>query len=232
MDFLNKNDCTNFEIENTTLSPLYNVLENMDYHLTSISSVVCEASHLDIPSIVINESGIQMYQSIYVDHPLISYILKEDEIIKIITAKPTKIKNLTKYNITNVKSEGDINFAISKTGEAFMWPWRDKQGNIMFDPIKLPFNNNDKIVSVACGNNFVLLVSSLGCVYSMGKSNDYGQLGHGDTNPRHRPTLIEFFNLSNERITEVSCGYKHCVAKSSVGHAFTWGLVNYYFFIL
>jgi alpha-tubulin suppressor-like RCC1 family protein len=54
--------------------------------------------------------------------------------------KPTKIKSLSKYFITHVKSEGDINFAVSDKGEAFMWPWSDKFGNMMLDPIRLPLN--------------------------------------------------------------------------------------------
>jgi alpha-tubulin suppressor-like RCC1 family protein len=137
--------------------------------------------------------------------------------------KPIKIKGF-KNKVLNAKSEGDINFAIDDRGDTYMWPWNDKTGNIRYDPLMLPIQN-EKIKSIACGNNFVLLLSQGGMVYSMGKSNKYGQLGHGDTNHRHRPTLIEFFQVNNERITQVSCGFKHCAARSSTGRAYTWGLV-------
>lgn len=144
-----------------------------------------------------------------------------------VVEKPSKIKSLNKNFITGIKSEGDINFAMSDKGEAFMWPWSDKYGNLNAEPIKLPLSNiSEKVTSISCGHNFVLLLNQSGMVYSMGKTNTYGQLGHGDANPRYRPTLIEFFAINNERISQISCGYKHCVAKSVIGHAFTWGLVK------
>lgn len=137
--------------------------------------------------------------------------------------KPTKISDLRKHNIINVKSEGNINFAISKKGDCFMWPWNDR-GEMQFYPKKLPFMNaNEKITSLACGSNFVLLLNSNGMVYSMGRTNKYGQLGHGDYQPRLHPELIKYFVNNSERICQISCGYKHCVAKSNVGRAYTWG---------
>jgi alpha-tubulin suppressor-like RCC1 family protein len=140
--------------------------------------------------------------------------------------RPTKLENLSKHIITSVKSEGDINFAINDKGESFIWPSGDKEGNINLNPIKLSLGSpKEKVTSISCGNNFVLILNNHGLVYSMGKSNNYGQLGHGDTNPRYRPTLIEYFQINNERISQISCGYKHCVAKTNIGHAFTWGLV-------
>ena len=142
--------------------------------------------------------------------------------------RPTKLENLRKHLITSIKSEGDINFAINDKGESFMWPSTDKNGEIKLNPIKLSIGSpKDRVTSIACGNNFVLILNNHGMVYSMGKSNNYGQLGHGDTNPRLRPTVIEYFQMNNERISQISCGYKHCVAKSVIGHAFTWGLVSY-----
>jgi alpha-tubulin suppressor-like RCC1 family protein len=140
-----------------------------------------------------------------------------------IIEKPIKVKGF-KSKVAIAKSEGDINFAIDDKGEAYMWPWNDKKGNIRFDPIVLPVS--EKISSIACGNNFVLFLSKQGSVYSMGRSNKYGQLGHGDTNHRYKPTLIEFFQINNERVTQVSCGFKHCAAHSSTGKAYTWGLVR------
>jgi alpha-tubulin suppressor-like RCC1 family protein len=136
--------------------------------------------------------------------------------------KPIKIKGF-KNRLAIAKSEGDINFAIDEKGEAYMWPWNDKLGKIRLDPIALPFNK-EKVNLIACGNNFVLFLSKQGSVYSMGKSNKYGQLGHGDNNHRYKPTLIEFFQINNERITQISCGFKHCAARSSTGKTYTWGL--------
>ena len=142
--------------------------------------------------------------------------------------KPAKIQSLSNHFITSVKSGGEVNFALNDKGETFMWPCNDKDGNIILDPIKLklPFTKQEKVTTISCGNNFMLMLNNNGMVYSMGKNNNFGQLGQGDTNPRYRPTLIEFFAINNERISQISCGYKHGVAKSVIGKAYTWGLVK------
>lgn len=144
-----------------------------------------------------------------------------------IIEKPTKITELSKQIIVSVKTEGNINFAISNKGDAFMWPWNFK-GEIQYSPKKLPLKmTNEKVLSIACGNNFVLILNSSGIVYSMGKTNKFGQLGHGNYNPRLYPSRIDYFITNSERITQISCGFKHCIAKSSTGKSYTWGLVSY-----
>jgi myosin-5 len=105
-----------------------------------------------------------------------------------------------------------------------MWPWGDKQGNLHYNPNKFSLSSpQEKVISVACGNNFCIMLNNNGMVYSMGKSNKYGELGVGDFNPRYAPTPIDFFNLNLERINQISCGFKHCVAKSTTGRVYTWG---------
>ena len=72
-------------------------------------------------------------------------------------------------------------------------------------------------------NKFAIFLTESGLVYSMGNSNKYGELGHGDFNKRLYPCLIEYFKSSNEKIVQISCGFKHVAAKSSTGKAYTWG---------
>jgi myosin-5 len=146
---------------------------------------------------------------------------KEVEIDK--NAKKGK-RNNKKLNL--VKSAGYINFCTSEDGEIYMWPWGDKQGNLHYNPKKFNLSSpsiQEKVTSVACGNNFCIMLNNNGMVYSMGKSNKYGELGVGDFNPRYGPTPIEFFNLNLERINQISCGFKHSVAKSVTGRVYTWG---------
>lgn len=76
---------------------------------------------------------------------------------------------------------------------------------------------------VACGDNFVMLLTTQGLVFSFGKACSEGQLGHGDRRERLAPELINSFKELGERIQAISCGYKHCVAKSSLGKVYTWG---------
>lgn len=77
---------------------------------------------------------------------------------------------------------------------------------------------------ISCGSNFVILKTQSGLLYSFGKSNIYGQLGHGDTLPRSRPSLIDFFLTNKLKIDQVSCGFKHVLVKTSTEKVFSWGL--------
>jgi len=139
--------------------------------------------------------------------------------------KPVKISTLEGYFITKIKSSGNVNFAITNSGILFMWPWNDVEAKINYYPLLIPLNNI-KITQICCGNNFTMLLSELGLVFSMGMSNKYGQLGHGDYENRFKPTILEYFKLNSERINQISCGYKHVVAKSVLGRVYSWGLVN------
>ena len=131
-------------------------------------------------------------------------------------------KNKNKFN--SVKSAGYINFCTTEEGGIYMWPWGDKQGNLHYNPNRFYLSSpQEKVISVACGNNFCIMLNNNGMVYSMGKSNKYGELGVGDFIPRYGPTPIDFFNLNLERINQISCGFKHCVAKSTTGRVYTWG---------
>ena len=131
-------------------------------------------------------------------------------------------KNKIKFDL--VKSAGYINFCKTEDGDIYMWPWGDKQGNLHYNPNKFSLSfPQEKVTSVACGSNFCIMINNNGMVYSMGKSNKYGELGVGDFNPRYGPTPIDFFKYNYERINQISCGFKHCVAKSSTGRVYTWG---------
>ena len=130
----------------------------------------------------------------------------------------------TKNRFNSVKSAGYINFCTTEEGNIYMWPWGDHEGNLHYSPKRFFLSSpQEKVISVACGNNFCLILNNNGLVYSMGKSNKYGELGVGDFNPRYGPTPIEFFYLNKERINQISCGFKHSVAKSSTGRVYTWG---------
>lgn len=67
------------------------------------------------------------------------------------------------------------------------------------------------------------MIASNGYLYSFGKENSEGQLGHGDTNPRNVPALIESLTTLGEKMVSISCGFKHTICKSSLGKVFTWG---------
>ena len=136
----------------------------------------------------------------------------------------TNNNNKKKFN--QVKSAGYINFCTTEEGDIYMWPWGDQNGSLHYTPKRFflsSLQEKEKVTSVACGNNFCLILNNNGMVYSMGKSNKYGELGIGSYSPRYSPTPIEFFYLNRERINQISCGFKHSVAKSTTGRVYTWG---------
>jgi myosin-5 len=90
-------------------------------------------------------------------------------------------------------------------------------------PVKMPFSPKIKIVKTACGHNFGFFLSSQGFVYSFGKDNSEGQLGLGHIYPREIPELISSLRDIGERIETIECGYKHTIAKSSLGKMYVWG---------
>ena len=84
-------NCNNYETINTTNAPLYSLLKSVDFHLTSVSSIVTEAAELSVPSIVISESGVQFLKRIYDNNPLIEFETSLPEILKKIKEKRKKV---------------------------------------------------------------------------------------------------------------------------------------------
>ena len=76
---------------------------------------------------------------------------------------------------------------------------------------------------MCCGYNFALFVSTSGLVYSYGKDNKEGQLGHGDTNPRDQATLIETLKVLKVKVNQIACGFKHVICRSTLKKVYTWG---------
>ena len=76
---------------------------------------------------------------------------------------------------------------------------------------------------MSCGNQFAVLVTNQGLVYTFGKLNDEGQLGHGDREPRGIPELILYLKDLGEKLVKVECGFSHCLGLTSLGKVFTWG---------
>lgn len=142
-----------------------------------------------------------------------------------IVQKPTRINDFFDQNIVCAQCNNNLSFVVNAEGEGFMWPWEDKFGKIYLNPrkFKLP-NENEKITNISCGNNFVFLLSKTGNVYSMGKNNKYGQLGHQDKKPRYHPIIVDFFSRNQEKINQISCGFNHVIAKNINGKVFTWGM--------
>lgn len=90
--------------------------------------------------------------------------------------------------ITQLETKCDTNAFCLEDGSAVVWPCvygsRLSPDPFYFRPHK------EKVTSVSVGFDFVVYLSNVGKIYSMGETNAYGELGHGDFEPRHDPTLI------------------------------------------
>ena len=87
-------------------------------------------------------------------------------------------------------------------------------------PIEVPLPDV-KFCQIECGKDFCLLLSTSGHLYSFG-SNQFGQLGHGDTEPRTYPTVVKFFLDKRKTVDQISCGFKHSACKCS-NKIYSWG---------
>ena len=79
-----------------------------------------------------------------------------------------------------------------------------------------------KVVAIAAGGEFSLVLASDGKIYSWGKNNN-GQLGNmnGDSNI---PVAVDFSGVLNgKNIVDIAGGSYHCMALSCEGKVYSWG---------
>jgi len=88
-------------------------------------------------------------------------------------------------------------------------------------PGKITLLENFNIIQVACGEFFTIALTSDKHIYGFG-ANDKGQLGLEDTSPSPKPKKIKGIP-SNNKVVQVVCGARHCLALASNGKVFSWG---------
>lgn len=90
--------------------------------------------------------------------------------------------------VTHLEVKCDTNAICFNDGSSLVWPMA-LGDRLSPDPFsfRLP---KQKIVNIGVGFDFVIYLTSVGKLYSMGKTNNYGELGLGDFKPRHNPTLL------------------------------------------
>lgn len=125
--------------------------------------------------------------------------------------------------IVEIKAKGAQTIAISSGGQCFCWPIETTAGEKIYRPTELCFPKRILIATASCGYNFSIFVAKNGLVFSMGKDNSVGQLGLGHFDPRDAPVLITSLRDYGELVTQVACGYKHVICKTSLGKVYTWG---------
>ncbi len=86
-------------------------------------------------------------------------------------------------------------------------------------------------MQVEFGKSQVALLSDDGDVYTWGWGGSFfhgcGALGHGDTDTRTTPTLVETFAEDGINVTQIASGSQHMLALSDEGEVFSWGQGEY-----
>jgi Regulator of chromosome condensation (RCC1) repeat/IPT/TIG domain len=93
-----------------------------------------------------------------------------------------------------------------------------------FQPSKSKHKAALAAAGVACGNNFTLVVSTSGEVWSFGESGS-GQLGNGQKCKSDTPQLCTAACPdSGSKFVAVAAGWAHSLALTADGSVYTWGL--------
>jgi len=125
--------------------------------------------------------------------------------------------------VKEIRAKGESNLILTQSGKAFYWPLHLGSGEIICKPTEVCLPPKIQAATIACGINFAAIVSKNGFVFTFGKDNQYGELGHGDNYPRDSPVLIESLKNEGAKIIDVACGYKHVICKNTLGKVYTWG---------
>ena len=75
-------------------------------------------------------------------------------------------------------------------------------------------------VYVAASDYHTLCITADGSLFAWG-DNQYGQLGVGDTEDRHTPTLVTA--LQGKQVVHVAAGQFHTICTTADSSVFTWG---------
>jgi alpha-tubulin suppressor-like RCC1 family protein len=125
--------------------------------------------------------------------------------------------------VSMVSCGGMHSVALTTSGHVWQWgePWGDFSIEVNRSPRKL---NVSSVLSIASGAFHNLALNSSNQVLAWG-TNDFGQLGTGDTAYHRQPHLVE--GLAEVAIADVAAEGWHSLALSAQGEVFTWGRGEY-----
>ena len=142
----------------------------------------------------------------------------------IIKSHPEDLPINIKSDISTMKFSGKNALLLNQTGNLIVLSCFASGGSVsegLYNkPVEIPIPDV-KFCQIECGKDFALLLSTAGTLYTFG-SNQFGQLGHGDTEPRTYPTVVKFFLDKKKQVQQISCGFKHAACKSN-NKIYSWG---------
>jgi alpha-tubulin suppressor-like RCC1 family protein len=138
--------------------------------------------------------------------------------------RATPCRVLLPKKITRVACGACHTIALTEDGEVYVWGQNSNCNQLgiqtcenIYNPLKHILLTT-KIVSIACGANYTIVISDSGQLYAWGHNN-YGQLGLGDTAQRSIPELIPL----PDKITDIACSHYHNLAIAEDGSLWAWG---------
>jgi YD repeat-containing protein len=147
------------------------------------------------------------------------------------TVVPVQVSGL--FSVTSLGGRGYHNLAVKSDGTVWAWGWNSR-GQLGHDtsatPCPAPLAGTCSNVPVqvigitnpltVTGGGFFSLALMPDHTLQAWGANEYGELGDGSTTDRSAPVHVSSV-LSN--VVQVSAGWKHAVALTSDGKAWTWG---------
>jgi len=141
------------------------------------------------------------------------------------------------HEVVMVAVAGFMCACVTKDGS--LWTWGENTIGVLGQPMAAPvtehlqsrprrlcmsLHGDSPVLMVACGENFVLVLTISGEIWSFGQGMRY-ELGHGIRETSTVPKRIDPAAFDNAKIGMIAAGRRHCLALSKTGgRVWSWGL--------
>ncbi|KAH6755431.1 Regulator of chromosome condensation family with FYVE zinc finger domain-containing protein [Perilla frutescens var. hirtella] len=116
---------------------------------------------------------------------------------------PERISSLVDMDFSQVACGNNLTVALTTAGKVYTMG-STLHGKKGASPTCIKGNiANCCVEEIACGSHHIAVLTSKAEVYTWGKGAN-GQLGHGDTEDRNAPTLVNF--LKEKQVKSIACG--------------------------
>jgi uncharacterized repeat protein (TIGR02543 family) len=136
--------------------------------------------------------------------------------------------------IESVQAGANHSLALTNSGKIYAWGSNSFGGlgdgttinrNVPFSIVFPELENGEEIKNLSAGNEFSVVITTKGRVFTWGMNNS--RLGDGTRDARSIPAPITFLELERDEIViEVSSGNNHSIALTNLGRLYAWGWNN------
>jgi len=150
---------------------------------------------------------------------------------------PSRIESLSRIECI-AAGDNRTSAAVDEDGKLFTWgrainPYNktmpsglgyalDSETESQLTPKRVETLSEDRVVSVALGYAFTLVVTDAGAIFSFGYSDD-GVLGHGSLEAEVLPRRIAALTQTGRRFVAVAVGDYHALALAEGSDLYGWG---------